>query len=438
MANKVEVTSETAKQLSIKAIDAAGNLSTAATALASYAFDNVAPSTTPTVQTIAPSVVTNGVWVSGGGVITVEIGDGQTARLFDSDGTDVTALFDFTGKSGGGSTVTFTPKAGQVDFASGKMLTVKSSDLAGNLSVASTPFLYSVDNKAPADPPTIANGTAGKIIVHLEAGSPTATQARLWIGNEEVTSSKFTATVSGQIVTFTPIAGQVEYTGATVTAKAADAAGNVSPVSEQPLVYTFDNVAPAAPTLSLSSASSGTIAVNVGSNASSASLFTGKLDISSQFSASDVVNGVITFTPDPGGVEFVQTALTAKAVDAAGNWSSASAAPLIYSFDNVGPVAAPVATLRPSGVIAVKIGADASAVKLWSGNTEIPLIPSMAALPAPSQGPSSRLSPLVKAPPFRRSLRGLAIQMRRSPPWLMTRRAIHRPFRAHFRTPGTT
>jgi hypothetical protein len=113
--------------------------------------------------------------------------------------------------------------------------------------------------------------------------------------------------------------------------------------------------------------------VNIGSNASSASLFAGKLDITSQFSAGEVSQeGVITFTPDPGSVEFIQTALTAKAVDAAGNWSSASAAPLIYSFDNVGPDAAPRLALRPGGIIAVTMGADASAVKLFSGNTEIP------------------------------------------------------------------
>jgi len=376
LANKVEVTAS--RPLSIKAIDAAGNLSITATPLASYVFDNVAPSTTPTVQTIAPSVVNlDGVWVAGGGVISVAIGDGQTARLFNSDGADVTALFDFTGKSVGGSTVTFTPKAGKVDFAGGGMLTVKSSDSAaidvvGNLSVASTPFLYSADTTPPGIAPTLANGTAGKIIVNLGAAAPTATQARLWINGVEVTSSEFTATVSGQIVTFTPIAGQVEYTGANVTAKAADAAGNVSGEST-PLVYTFDNVAPAAPTLSLSSASTGTIAVNIGSNASSASLFAGKLDITSQFSAGEVSQeGVITFTPDPGSVEFIQTALTAKAVDAAGNWSSASAAPLIYSFDNVGPDAAPRLALRPGGIIAVTMGADASAVKLFSGNTEIP------------------------------------------------------------------
>ena len=370
---KVEVTSETGKQLSIKAIDASGNLSTAATALTSYAFDNIAPSTTPTVQPVTSSVVSAaGVWQSGG-VITVAIGDGATASLFDSDGEDITAKFTVGPKTDGA--VTFTPKAGQVDFASGEMLTVKSSDSAGNLSVASKPFLYSVDNTPPpADIlPTLANGPSGIIFVDLGSAAPTATRARLWINDVEVTSSKFTATVSGQIVTFTPIAGQVEYTGANVTAKAADAAGNVSLASAaQPLVYTFDNVAPSAPALSLSSASLGTISVNIGSNASSASLFAGKLDITSQFSASEVSGGVITFTPDPGSVEYLQTTLTAKAVDAAGNWSSASAAPLIYSFDNVGPDAAPRLTLRPGGIIAVTMGADASAVKLFSGNTEIP------------------------------------------------------------------
>jgi hypothetical protein len=116
------------------------------------------------------------------------------------------------------------------------MLTVRSSDslsidTVGNLSVASAPFSYLADATRPADDPTVANGTAGKIVVTLGADAPTATNARLWISGTEVTTSKFTASVSGQVVTFTPIAGQVEYNGATVTAKAADAAGNVSAAS---------------------------------------------------------------------------------------------------------------------------------------------------------------------------------------------------------------
>jgi hypothetical protein len=373
LANKVEVTS--ANKLSVKPIDAAGNLAVTATEFASYAFDNVAPATTPTVQSVTSSVVdAAGVWASGG-VITVAIGDGETARLFDSDGTDITASFTVSAKTNGN--VTFTPILAQVDFADAEMLTVKSSDSTtsdvGNLSVASTPFSYSVDTKAPANLPTVANGTAGKITVTLGSDAPTATQARLWINdgtnNVEVTTSKFTSSVSGQVVTFTPIAGQVEYSGASVTAKAADAAGNVSGASAA-LTYSFDNVAPNAPTLAAGSGS-GTIAVTIGSSATGAALFSGKLDITSRFDASAVTGGVITFTPDPGSIELNQEALTAKAVDATGNWSAASTTPLIYTFDNVGPDAAPKIALRPAGVIAVTMGTDANAAKLWTGGTEI-------------------------------------------------------------------
>jgi hypothetical protein len=372
--NKVEVTS--ANKLSVKPIDAAGNLAVNPTEFTSYTFDNVAPATIPTVQSITPSVVdAQGVWTSGG-VITVAIGDGigggQTARLFDSDGTDITANFTVSAKVSGN--VTFTPKLGEVDYADAELLTVKSSDSTtsdvGNLSVASKSFSYSVDTKAPVNLPTVANGTAGKIIVTLGSDAPTATQARLWVGATEVTTSKFTSSVSGQVVTFTPIAGQVEYSGASVTAKAADAAGNVSGVSASALTYSFDNVAPNAPTLAAGSGS-GTIAVNIGSNATGAALFSGKLDITSRFDASAVSNGVITFTPDPGSVELNQEALTAKAVDAAGNWSPASTTPLIYTHDNVGPDAAPKIALRPAGVIAVTMGTDANAAKLWTGGTEI-------------------------------------------------------------------
>jgi hypothetical protein len=372
LANKVEVTST--NKLSVKPIDAAGNLAATATEFASYTFDNVAPATKPTFQSVTPSLVSGaGVWTSGG-VITVAIGDAQTARLFDSDETDITAKFTVGISSGN---VTFTPLLNQVDFADAEMLTVKSSDATGNLSVASTPFSYSVDTKKPENLPTVANGTAGKIIVTLGSDAPTATNARLWIDNGtptvpnlvEVTPSQFTSSVSGQVVTFTPIAGQVQYSGASVTAKAADAAGNVSG-SSAALTYSFDNVAPNAPTLAAGSA--GTITVTIDSSATGAALFAGKLDITSRFDASAVAaGGVITFTPDLGSIELNQEALTAKAVDAAGNWSAASNTPLIYTYDNVGPDAAPKIALRPAGVIAVTMGTDANAAKLWTGSTEI-------------------------------------------------------------------
>ena len=337
----------TAQTITAKAVDAAGALS-ADSASVSYTFDNVAPATVPTIVGGAA------------GAIAVTIGsDATTAKLF-SGTTDISAKFTATKV---GSVVTFTPVAGQVEYTA-TAVTAKAADAAGNLSVVSSALTYSFDNVAPAAAPTVAAGSAGTIAVTIGTD---ATTAALFAGTTDI-SSKFTSAKVGSVVTFTPVAGQVDYTAQAITAKAADVSGNQSPVSTA-ITYSFDNVPPAAAPTTTANATTGAIAVTIGSDATTAKIFAGTTDITSKFTSAKV-GSVVTFTPVASQVEFVSTALTAKASDASGNLSPASVA-LTYSYDNVAPAAAPTVTAGAAGAIAVTIGSDATTAKLFDGTTDI-------------------------------------------------------------------
>ncbi len=113
---------------------------------------------------------------------------------------------------------------------------------SGDLSTIGTIGAGGADTTPPAAAPTLAqaNRTAGVFEVTIGAD---ATTAKLYDGDTDITD-KFTFITSGTTVTFTPVANTVEYSARSVTAKAADAAGNLSSVSTSGLSYTFDNKAP--------------------------------------------------------------------------------------------------------------------------------------------------------------------------------------------------
>ena len=295
------------------------------------------------------------------GAIAVTIGaDASTAKLY-AGTADITAKFT---SAKVGSVVTFTPVSGQVDYTA-QSITAKAADASGALSIDSSSVSYTFDNVPPAAAPAVAAGAAGSIAVTI--GSDAAT-AKLFAGTTDITA-KFTSAKVGSVVTFTPVAGQVEFAAAAVTAKAADASGNLSGASTA-LTYNFDNVPPAAAPTVAAGTAAGTIAVTIGSDATTATLFAGSTDITSKFTSAKV-GSVVTFTPVAGQVEFAAAAVTAKAADASGNLSGASTA-LTYNFDNVPPAAAPtVAAGTAAGTIAVTIGSDATTATLFAGSTDI-------------------------------------------------------------------
>jgi hypothetical protein len=180
-------------------------------------------------------------------------------------------------------------------------------------------------------PPTIEAGpAAGVIVVKIAAN---ATNAKLFAGETEVTGKFSSVVVPGASVTFTPELAKVEYVGQPITAKAVDATD--TSVASAPLSYTYDNVPPAAPTVSNGDAlGSISVLLAASSKADTVRLFDGTVDITSKFKSTPTANGsAVTFTPRAGQVEYAAKAVTATVADAAGNLSAKSTA-LVYTFDN--------------------------------------------------------------------------------------------------------
>ena len=174
------------------------------------------------------------------------------------------------------------------------------------------------------------------------APSSVATTAKIFAGATEITAKYNSAVTAATAsipakVTFTPIAGQVEFTAQALTATAADAAGNVS-VRSTALTYTFDNVAPPAPSSVAPNSTNGNVVVSIGTSgqpvASTIKLFSGTTDITSKYVADATVAGAVTFIPVAGQVVLSNQTLTATVADAAGNASVASNASAAYTFAN--------------------------------------------------------------------------------------------------------
>ena len=326
VAGKVEFSSNST--ITAKAIDKFNNvsdaisLSTASPGLnaGAYTWDNKAPVAAPTLSSVTAST----------GVFTATIGsDATTVRLY-AGKTDITSKFTPVTT---GTTVTITPKAG-VEYVRSP-ISVRAADDAGNLSAASAALSYTFDNVAPAAPKVAVNAAAGTIAVTLGLG---ATTAKLYNAGSDVTSS-FRSVKKGSVVTFSPIAGSVQILAGTMTARALDSwtpTPNASADSAS-LTYTFDNIAPAAPTIALGS-TPGTISVTVVADtsvvgATGAKLFAGLRDITSLFTPTraDGTN-VIVFTPNSGKVDYLSQSITAKAVDSSGNNSIFATTPITYTY----------------------------------------------------------------------------------------------------------
>ncbi len=230
------------------------------------------------------------------------------------------------------------------------------------------------DTTAPTSP-TIAlkMGTVtGEISVSIAADA-VATTIKLFDATSTNITSKFTASVNGTTVTFTPVANHVEYSTTNITAKVSDAAGNLSIASAIPLSYSFDNIAPTAPVISVASASDTGLLNN--DHISSDTTPTVRVN----FTAADVTAeavvtlynngspiGTATLTAidlSHGYVDVVASvleagthALTAKIADLSGNLSNASVA-VSYLLD----------TLAPTGIIDASVYVSATNTLVVTG-----------------------------------------------------------------------
>ena len=345
MAGRVEFASDST--ITAKAIDKFGNasdainLSTASPGLAAgaYKWDNKAPAAAPTA--LSANATT--------GVITATIASDATKVKLYAGKTDITSKFDVSARATDGK-VTITPKPG-VEYVRSP-ITAKAADDAGNLSAASATLSYTFDNVAPAAPKVVMNAAAGTIAVTLGLG---ATSAKLFDGSTDVTSN-FSSVKKGSVVTFSPKPGLVQILAGTITAKALDSwsTPNASAVSAS-LTYTFDNIAPVAPTIAAGSAA-GTIEVTVAASdvsivgAAGAKLFAGSRDITSLFTPTrETGSNKILFTPVLGKVDYTNQSISAKAFDGS-NYSPFASTPLVYTYNDAANTITKDSTSLTSGV----------------------------------------------------------------------------------------
>ena len=354
----VAVAGDTTTSLTAQATDAAGNVSPCSTATA-YTEDSIVPAA-PTITASSPASPANdnNPEVSG----TVGTGSPVSVKVFLSancNGTAVAApVATFTGAG-----VTVAVPGDQVSS-----LTARAVDAAGNESPCSSSFSYTEDSKAPSAP-TIssstpvspANANSPKFAGSAESGST----VRLF----KSASCSGTAAATGNSAEFAAglTVSVADDSANQITATATDAAGNVSPCSTA-FTYTEDSTGPAAPTITATSPAS---PANDNSPEVSGSVGTGspvsvKIFVAANCSGTAVSATVAAFT----GVGVTVTvpgdqtsALSARAIDAAGNESSCSGAFSYVEDSKVPPAPAITASIpaSPANSASPKLSGSAEA-----------------------------------------------------------------------------
>jgi hypothetical protein len=289
------------------AADAAKNVSAASTAV-TYSFDNVPP--------VAPTIAAGA----------------KPGSISVTSTADVAAFGIFAGSTDIGSKFTIEEQSGTVDLlvpnplsfdGKSQSITVVALDKAGNASAASGTLTYTFDNTPPAAAPTALQADSKSGVITMDVGAD-ATSAKLFAGTADITPN-FSSKATGTTLTFTPLAGKVEYAAQAIDVKASDEAGNLSTASTKLAAYAFDNVAPPAPNSIVLNATNGNVTVSIGSIgqpvASTVKLFLGTTDITNKYVADTTVAGTVTFVPVPGQILPSNQTLTATVADAAGNVS---------------------------------------------------------------------------------------------------------------------
>ncbi|WP_051265817.1 Ig-like domain-containing protein [Nakamurella lactea] len=314
------------------ATDAAGNVSPAS-APVTFSTDASAPAA-PVITAPADGSSTNDTTpditgsAEANSTVTVSV-DGTVIGTVDADGAGAWTLTPTTPLAPGPHTASAT-----------------ATDAAGNVSVPSAPVSFTVDTTAPPAP----------VITAPVDGSSTNDTTPDITGSAEANST-VTVSIDGAVVgtaaadgagawTFTPTTPLAEGPH-TATATAADAAGNVSPVSNA-VTFTVDTTAPAAPVITAPADGSSTndTTPDVTGTAEPGSIVTVTIDSAVAGTAIADPSGNWTFTPATNLTEGPHTA-SATATDAAGNVSVPSA-PVTFTVDTTAP-AAPVITAPVDG-----------------------------------------------------------------------------------------
>ena len=233
-----------AHTLTAKATDAAGNVSVASGSL-SVTIDTTAPAA-PTETLAADTGSSGSDGITSNATVNVGLESGATWQ-YQVDGGSFTT----------GTGTSFSLTSGSHTYA------VRQTDVAGNLGPASGTSTFVLDQTAPVAPsaPDLAAGSdSGSSntdnITNVAAGTYTGTAeagSTVTIYDTDGVTVVGTGTATGG--NYSIVTSALSSGAHTLTAKATDAAGNVS-VASGSLSVTIDTTADAAPTLALSTVSS--------------------------------------------------------------------------------------------------------------------------------------------------------------------------------------
>ncbi|RZL50076.1 MAG: T9SS type B sorting domain-containing protein [Pedobacter sp.] len=361
--------------ITTKAKDAAGNTSSSSTSF-TFTVDTQAPNA-PIITSVDGKITQNFITTNNKPILTGTAEPGSIIEVF--NGT--TSLGFVTVAANG--TYTFTSST---SFPDGNyILNLKTKDAAGNISSSSANFNFTIDATAPNAP----------VITSVDAKTTqnfaTSNNRPVTLGTAENLASVelFNGTTSFAVITanaignftFTPAANQPDGSYA-LTAKAKDAAGNVS-VASASFSFRIDTSVPLAPTITSVDAKSSQgfttgnnrpIILGTAEAAASVELFNGTTSLGI---VNATATGSYTFTPIsalPDG----NYVLTAKAKDAANNLSIASSTfsftidtkapniPIIASVDGKSISPAVSTVLKPILLGTAEAG---STVAIFNANT---------------------------------------------------------------------
>ena len=361
---KWSVTSSTlssgAHTVSVKQTDAAGNVSKASSTLA-VQIDTAAPSA-PGAPVLSPGSDSG---VSGDSltnvvtpVITGTAEANATVKLYDTDGTTLLGTTTADG-SGKWSVTSSTLTSGS------HTLSVKQTDVAGNVSPAGSGLNLNIDTSVPGAPGTPAlqtasdSGTLSDGITKITTPTLTGTGT---VGDTVTLYDTNGSTVLGTAVVdgsgnWSIASSALSDAVHTVTVKQTNPAGTASSASS-PFNLTIDSSAPGAPSAPAMTAGTDTGASSsdaVTSNVTPVFTGTGEANATVKLFDTDGTTLLGTATADGSGKWSVTSStlasgahtLSVKQTDAAGNVSSASAT-LAVSIDTSTPAAPATPVLAPN------------------------------------------------------------------------------------------
>ena len=360
--------------LKVRVVDTAGNSGTVASQ--AYVLDQSAPSASTTALASASdtgSSSSDGITSVTTPVINGVSEAGASITLYDTDGT--TVLGTTTADGSGNWSITSSTLS-----ESTHTLTVKVTDVAGNVSVASSDLEVTVDTTAPtASAPDLNSGSdSGR----SNSDDITSSTTPAFSGSAEVGSTvtlydagntsigSATADGSGK---WSITSSKLSEGSHNITVKVTDVAGNVSAASSA-LTVEIDTSVPTAPTIKLDPASDSGISSSDGITNINMPTFTGTTEgyaiinlfdtngktILATTTADSLGNWSVTVTQDPVTMLPLSKThtVTAVATDKAGNVSSKSSG-FALDVDTTAPALKSAITISDA---ALKIG-DTATVK---------------------------------------------------------------------------